>query len=52
MLLGCGNGQVTFWNIQKGKMWVLETQNEVQSVEFAYKNPLFLATSLSDFIQT
>ena len=45
MLVGCGNGLVILWDLKKGKVWQLETKNEVQSVEFAYKNPLFIATS-------
>ena len=47
-MVGCGNGLVILWNLQKGKLWQLETKNEVQSVEFAYKNPLFIATSMNN----
>lgn len=32
LLVGCGNGLVILWNVQKGKLWQLETKNEVQSV--------------------
>jgi WD40 repeat protein len=52
LLAGCGSGLVIFWNLQKGKMWSLETKNEVQSVEFNPKNPLFLATSSLLVIKT
>ena len=45
LLAGCGNGSIIFWDITKGKIFSLETKNEVQSVEFAYKLPVFLATS-------
>ena len=43
LLLGSGSGEISFWNIGKGKTWAIPGQSEVVSVECAYKNPLFVA---------
>lgn len=32
LLIGCGNGEVSFWEIGKGKAWVAKVQGEVNAV--------------------
>ena len=32
LLLGSGSGEISFWNIGKGKSWAIPAQSEVVSV--------------------
>ena len=51
LLMGCGNGEISFWNIGKGKAWAIPNKSEVVSVECAYKNAMFIAGTLSGTLQ-
>jgi hypothetical protein len=43
LLIGSGNAEVSFWEIGKGKAWIIPLKNEVHSVECSYSSPLFVA---------